>query len=321
MKILKYLSILIFSYIIIFFTIYSISGLLLINNITPNISLITQYQINFYNHGGIRNIWQSNKDCIEFDKDLIFIPKKKNCNFKNLEFNTNISFDDYGRFSNHKEKKEKGIAVLGDSFAMGWGVNDKETFSAVLESLLDRPVYNLAVSGYGTIRELIRFKNSGLAESVDTVIIQYCYNDWNENNLYNENSLKESQKKFEIISNSKPSSFFKKLRKSFRYSLKIPIELITQEKKILDFNGHNEVLKRIIANYPILKNKNIIIIYANSYNMRFKNFPPKDENKINNLNFLDINLVEKDFYKIDGHLTKEGHKTIATQLYKYIKDI
>ena len=41
---------------------------------------------------------------------------------------------------------------------MGWGVNDNETFSAILEQKINRPVYNLAVSGYGTQRELIRLK-------------------------------------------------------------------------------------------------------------------------------------------------------------------
>ena len=53
----------------------------------------------------------------------------------------------------HPFTKRPGIAVLGDSHAMGWGVNDDETFSAVLEKKIDKPVYNLAVSGYGTIRE------------------------------------------------------------------------------------------------------------------------------------------------------------------------
>ena len=39
---------------------------------------------------------------------------------------------------------------------MQWvGVNDNETFSALLEKKLNKPVYNLAVSGYGTTREII----------------------------------------------------------------------------------------------------------------------------------------------------------------------
>ena len=37
---------------------------------------------------------------------------------------------------------------------MGWGVNDDETFSHYLEKKLNKKVYNLAVSSYGTVREL-----------------------------------------------------------------------------------------------------------------------------------------------------------------------
>ena len=85
LRFLKYISILLFCYILILFLIYIISGFLLINNITPNNKLINTYQVNYYLNSGIRNIWQSNPDCIEYDKDLIFVPKKTECSFNNSE--------------------------------------------------------------------------------------------------------------------------------------------------------------------------------------------------------------------------------------------
>ena len=130
---------------------------------------------------------------------LIFIPEETSCEFKNFEYNTVLTFDKYGRYSNHPIERGPGIAVLGDSHAMGWGVNDSETFSAILEGKIDKPVYNLAVSGYGTIRKLIRFEKFELANSVDTVIIQYTYNDWGENNSYKKNTPKEAKEKFNIV--------------------------------------------------------------------------------------------------------------------------
>lgn len=33
---------------------------------------------------------------------------------------------------------------------MGWGVNDDETFAALLERKLNKKIYNLAVSGFAT---------------------------------------------------------------------------------------------------------------------------------------------------------------------------
>ena len=44
-------------------------------------------------------------------------------------------FDKYGRLSDHPSTNSKGIVVLGDSHAMGWGVNDQDTFSSQLEKL------------------------------------------------------------------------------------------------------------------------------------------------------------------------------------------
>jgi len=302
----------------IFFSIYIISGFLLINKITPNQKLIKHYQRNFYLNTGIRDIWQSHKECIEFDEDLIFVPKKTSCKFKNLEFDTILTFDKFGRYSNHAGKKGPGIAVLGDSFAMGWGVNDDETFSALLEKKINKPVYNLAVSGYGTKKELIRFEKSGLANSVDTVILQYCYNDWGENSAYKKNTLKEAKEKFSVIGSSEPMSFLKKLRKSFRYSLQIPIREITRKKQPMTFDHHKKNLIEILKNSQVLNNKKIIVFYANGYDMKFENFPSTKSDEIKNLEFVDLDLEEEHFFHIDGHLSKHGHKIVAEKLFDFV---
>jgi len=318
-KILKFFSIFIFSYILFFFSIYIISGFLLLNKITPKQSLIKHYQRNFYLNIGLRDIWQSHKECIEFDKDLIFIPKETSCRFKNLEFDTVITFDKFGRYSNHDLKKGSGVAVLGDSFAMGWGVNDNQTFSAILEKNINKPVYNLAVSGYGTIKELIRLEKSGLADLVDTVIIQYCYNDSGENEAYKKDTLIEAKKKFNTIGNSKPISFFKKLRKSFRYSLQIPIrEIKSKNNKGMNFDHHHNRLMEILRNSDVLNNKRVILFYTNGYDMEFENFPSKKSKEIKNLEFIDFKLKEEHFFHIDGHLSVYGHEVIAEKLSRVL---
>ena len=69
-KFLKYIPIILINYVLIFFLVYIISGFLLIKNVTTKNKLITEYQRNFYLHGGLRNIWQSREECVEFDEDL-----------------------------------------------------------------------------------------------------------------------------------------------------------------------------------------------------------------------------------------------------------
>ena len=319
-KIIGFTFIILINYTFIFFTLYIISAFLLINKITPNIELIRDYQRNFYQFGGIREIWQSNDDCIEYDKELIYVPKKSSCKFNNIEFETKLSFNDYGRYSEHPVNyNNNAIIVLGDSHAMGWGVNDEDTFSAILEKKMNKPVYNLAVAGYGTPRELIRLEKSNLINEADTIIIQYCYNDYGENKDFIINSDDQAKEKFEIVGKSKPISFWKKLRKSFRYSLTIPMDIITEKNQLMDFNNHQDLFESKLLERNIFKNKKIIVFYVNGYDMKFFNFPEGKSNNFENLNYYDFDIGEKYTFRIDGHINKVGHNFIAEELYKILR--
>lgn len=320
-KFIKYIPLIIINYFLLFFLIYIISGYLLLRGITPDLKLINTYQVNFYLEA-VRNIWQNNSECVEFDKDLIYVPKLKNCSFKNIEFDTNISFDRLGRVSNHpneEKNKKKSIAVIGDSFAMGWGVNDNETFASILENKINKNVYNLAVSSYGTKRELIRLQKSGLLDQVDTVIIQYCYNDFGENNSFVINSEINSKEKFQKVTSSQPNSNWRKLRRTFRYSVQIPIDLVKKKPNSLDFLPHQNLLLSLLNEYPLIMSKKIYIFYTNGPNLNFSNFPNGKLLDNDNIYFLDIKLKNDHYFKIDGHLNKTGHKFIAKELSKVIK--
>lgn len=156
-------------YLSVFPGVYVVSSLLLTKGIVLRPKLLRDFQMDFYNDRGYRKIWQMQKDCIRADDRLIYIPRLGSCHFTNAEFDTTLHFDHEGRVRNSmpKQHSEIGIAVLGDSYAMGWGVNDRETFANVLQEELKRPVYNLAVSSYGTVRELLRLQQSGLIDKVE----------------------------------------------------------------------------------------------------------------------------------------------------------
>jgi len=121
------------------------------------------------------NSWLGQPGCITPDPELIYQPALGTCVFNNIEFKTTLSFTAEGRHTGPKPPGT-GIAIIGDSHAMGWGVNDLETLSAHLQRLSGRPVYNLGVASYGTVREVLRLKRSGTLDRVDTVILQYCNN-------------------------------------------------------------------------------------------------------------------------------------------------
>ena len=316
---LSWAFLIIINYFLILFLIYILSAILLVNKITPNIPLINEYQRNFYTLG-LWKIWHSQPECIEFSDKLIYAPKETSCNFSNIEFSTKISFDRFGRVSDHPvNSNNTGIAVLGDSHAMGWGVNDNETFSYLLEKKINRPVYNLAVSGYGTVRELIRLQESGLIDSIDTIIFQYCYNDHGENIYYKKTSKDIAKEKYNLVKQGGEFSIWKKLRKSFRYSIKIAGEVIFNKKRPFTFDHHNETFIQVLKKFDFLKDKRIIVFYVNGHQQEFSNFPSGKSKDFNNLEYIDLNIEEdiSNFYLIDGHLNSTGHMKIAERLSKF----
>lgn len=309
-----------FIYLLSAFSLYIFSAALLMNNKIINVKIIKNYQVNFYNQLGYRKIWQTQKDCVEFDEDLIFKPKTGKCFFSNPEFFTELNFDSNGRISgnNFDNNNNKSIAVIGDSHAMGWGVNDNETFSSLLEKKINRKVYNLAVSGYATERELKRLEKSNLLTKIDTIVIQYCNNDYHENLAsLTDVKNKENNIKFgELI--SEKMSFFKRFRKAIRYSLIIPFEVINDKESKLDWSHHENEFNKVLKKYSFLKDKKIIVIYSNGIGLNFYNFPEGYSKQFSNIKYLNINYEDKDFFPLDGHINSFGHKKISDILYRAI---
>jgi hypothetical protein len=70
---------------------------------------------------------------------------------------------------------KKRVVMLGDSIAFGYGVADEDTSSRQLEKLEPSlEVVNLAVQGYGTDQELLRFEREGLLFQPDAAILNFC---------------------------------------------------------------------------------------------------------------------------------------------------
>jgi lysophospholipase L1-like esterase len=74
------------------------------------------------------------------------------------------------------------IAVLGDSFMWGFGVENGEMLSSRLAELLPgTEVVNLAANGYGTVQELVRFELDGAAYAPDWTLLAFTWNDLGDN--------------------------------------------------------------------------------------------------------------------------------------------
>ncbi|MCA9217998.1 MAG: SGNH/GDSL hydrolase family protein [Planctomycetales bacterium] len=72
----------------------------------------------------------------------------------------------------------KRILVLGDSFAWGYGVANRDIFTEVLEARFARDqtpyeVINTGVSGWGTDQEFLYFADEGVKYSPDVVVLAF----------------------------------------------------------------------------------------------------------------------------------------------------
>jgi len=110
------------------------------------------------------------------------------------EYSVTISTNSSGMRSSREYELRKPtdvrrVLMLGDSFAFGFGVEDDEVISAVLEHLLNAQnndgqkfeVINLSVSGSGQAEQLVTYRELGRKYDADVVVLLYYDNDIGNN--------------------------------------------------------------------------------------------------------------------------------------------
>jgi hypothetical protein len=106
--------------------------------------------------------------------------------FESPQFRTSVRINQKGlrdrEHSYERTTDTKRILVIGDSFAWGYGVEDSERFSQLLETSMDVEVINAGVSGYSTDQELLWLRTEGIKYDFDLVILGFTGNDIDDNN-------------------------------------------------------------------------------------------------------------------------------------------
>ena len=318
-KTLFFFLVLSLNYVLISFIVFLFSYISLTNGKTYDFFWVKSIQEKLYLRG-LRNIWQHNSDCVKFDKGLLYVPVDGECQFENPEFSTSLNFKDGIRKSKTNiefSEKKDSVALLGDSIGMGWGVNDDQTFAYHLEKISNKKIYNLAVSSYGTVREIKKLLSSNIYDKVDTIIIQYHANDLFENKYlkindsYTEDDFKKKFDK-EATKLNKTVFFLKTFKTSLRLFFADIFDRVNPSANVyhVDFKEHSEYLEKLILENLKFSKKRIIVVYIKEPNMKIHNFPKSNKN----IEYLLLPLVKEDFFIIDEHPNVNGHEEIAKKI-------
>lgn len=121
--------------------------------------------------------------CAQFDGTLTYTLRPGHCVFSNREFSNEFSINSAGLRDDEASLQHPATIVIGDSLAMGWGVDESQSFPSLIEQASGLRTLNAGVSSYGTVREfrlLERLDRSRLRN----LVIQYHENDTSENERF-----------------------------------------------------------------------------------------------------------------------------------------
>lgn len=283
---------------------------------------------------GDRKVMQFQEGCGQYHPDLGYTLKPGTFVFTEIEFSNEYRINSLGVRDSEVSLRAPEIVLLGDSFALGWGVDQAETFVKQLEGKTKRKALNTSVPSYGTVREMLMLRKvdrSGLK----CLIIQYCGDDYDENMLFRANGNRPQIMRAETFQNltslhSKAKPYFpgKYIRLKIRKKIG---EWKWQPAKIVDDNHLSDVdlfIHILKQNADMLGNIPLIVFEMNGINqtnsftvgLKEKTVDPDQPPFIRNMIVLDMSqyLEDRHFYVLDGHLNAAGHSIVTEILYQTV---
>lgn len=298
-------------------------------------------------------MWQADPNCAQFDPELIYVPKPGRSRFRGPEFDTQITITPTGLREQSAapaaaEKSDAHAIILaGDSFTLGWGVNDEETFSAVLQRRYQRRTLNTGVPSYGTARELFRLRRLGLLANATAIVIQFCPNDAPENrefladprNFFANRNARQGWDELMRFGHADDVTFFRVLGATtgylrFRASLEPFGQLVANLAVATKFDPPRQRepaapaamaadFVRVLDQFPEIAGKPILVTEMDGFGIDsgFLLELQKRTHGRPNFKVLRLQLQPADFFRFDPHLSPHGHETVAAQLNRALEEL
>jgi hypothetical protein len=282
---------------------------------------------------GDRKIMQFQKGCGRYHPDLGYTLQPGTFVFTEIEFSNEYRINSLGVRDTEESLREPEIIFLGDSFALGWGVEQAETFVKLLEDKTKHKTLNTSVPSFGTVREMLMLRKVDRSR-IKCLIIQYCADDYDENRLFYTNGNRPQIMRAATFENltdehSREKSYFPgkyiriKIRKKMK-EWKRPA-LTAGDNHFNDVDLFIHVLEQ---NADMLINLPLIVFEMNGINQT-NSFTRQLQEKIRetskppfirNMIVLDMSqyLEDRHFYVLDGHLNASGHAIVADILWQTV---
>jgi lysophospholipase L1-like esterase len=286
-----------------------------------------------------RQLPEVREDCARFDPELTYTYRPgAACLQKNPEFSDSIYINSAGLRDDEASLIKPEIICLGDSYTMGFGVKQQQAYPELLEQMLGMKVLNAAISSYGTARETMLFRRLDTT-ALKYVIIQYCFNDIEENNAYLQHKYSLPVRRragYELLVNAHKWA-------TTNYPLKrvLTISRMVARDEINALSGKQvptrqmnydtayvpaaakaflDILSHSTINFQKVK---LLVVDMNRYpgfDHHFSNTAkqildtaqyPQDFR--NNIQFIDISTLNdrRYFYPLDNHMNPSGHERMA----------
>ncbi|HEY5604582.1 MAG TPA: hypothetical protein VIM41_15880 [Gammaproteobacteria bacterium] len=286
-----------------------------------------------------RNVIQVMPECAQYDPYVTYLLKPGECLFENREFSTKYHINSLGLRDDEESLESPKVIALGDSFTMGWGVDQDETFVQRLEKSTGLKILNAGVSSYGTVREIRLLERLDLS-AAEYLVLQYTSNDVSENaTLFTKgalNILSEEKYLDTVASTQKDLTYFpgkfafnvlvqlqSELRKKYSTTQIESEKNITIEQEVQYFINVLESSKIDLAKLKIVvfdisphnQNKSV---FADELQRQIKVSANNKWSKAIIIVRIE-NILNNDMYFIlDDHPNALGHAAIAAELSSYI---
>lgn len=257
------------------------------------------------------------------------------------KFEINILSDGSRKISNeNKTQQNDQIVFIGGSVMLGWGVNDDQTFTSLLQKRIKNyKIKNFASGGYGTYQSFLRLEQILKTNNkVKTVILSY-YPHHSIRNIGSEFWLRTLNKYSKRGYVSLPYAFIDDrgklnrvepityIKVPFMYELSIFNKLAKRimKYKLKDNEKHAIKVTNVIFEEIkiLLDSKNIQFIVLDLAEKKGALDPYTQNFKEKKIDFISCNFKQTDKLTIkgDGHPNNLMHKKFSECIYKNLKNI